>query len=352
MASLSEELEMNFFKAYFENPKSVLLLVVVCAFIAILTNALNDIGYFSNLLFSFSYGFPISLIETFLQTRKKKLPESLINVISVSVGALFGSATVYAYLVFNGFIDAGDFGRWFWINFGFGVFMSAVAFYFFWSQYRNQALTLALRNQQLKASELEMLKQQAENRLLQSQMEPHFLFNTLANIQSLVDIDPARAKSMIGHLSQMLRGSLANSASDRCTLDQEMQIVRAYLAIQSVRIGDRLIVEEHIDETLNQYNVLPMSIQPLVENTVKHAVENSISKVKLQVSARRVDDHLCITVQDTGKVTSHKKGHGISLSNIRQRLRNQFGEHASLISEPQEEGWMTVLQLPLEELKK
>ena len=289
------------------------------------------------------------MIETFFQTRRNKMPDWVINMMSVLMGASIGSSTVYTYLVMHGHIEFGDFGRWFWINFGFGVFMSAVAFYFFWSRYRNQTLTLELKDQQLKASELEALKQQAENRLLQSQMEPHFLFNTLANIQSLVDIDPDKAKAMIGHLSQMLRASLANSSHDSCSLAQELHLVRAYLAIQKVRLGDRLIVVEDIEEALESKTVLPMSIQPLVENTVKHAIEQSVEAVTLTISAHEEDDVLCIVVRDTGKSDDSSNGLGISLENIRKRLKNRFGEQASISSQAQPQGWQTELRLPLTE---
>jgi sensor histidine kinase YesM len=312
-----------------------------------MTNALNGMGYGWNVLFSFCYGFPISLIETFLRTRPKPASEATINFLSVALGSVVGTVVVYTYLIKKEIIPIGEISWELILNFGFGFSISAIAFYFFWSRYRNQSLTLALRDQQLKAAELENLKQQAENRLLQSQMEPHFLFNTLANIQSLIDIDADMAKGMINDLSQMLRASLKNSSQDQCTVNQEMALVRAYLNIQSVRIGDRLTVEETIEVDASHRKIIPMIIQPLLENSIKHGVEQCVGNCTIELSAYVTKQALIIKVEDNcASATSSTPGHGLSLNNIQTRLTNTYGNQAKLISEKTDLGWFTQVTIP------
>jgi sensor histidine kinase YesM len=345
--------KQGFWKVYTSNVRSIVILVVVCALIAMATSFVNGLGYWQNLLFSFCYGFPISLVETQMRLWQKPLPDYLINIFSVIIGSLFGSIVVYTYLVKNNIIPFGTVNGLLIFNFAFGFAVSAAAFYFFWSRYRNQALTLALRDQQLKAAELENLKRQAENRLLQSQMEPHFLFNTLANIQSLIDIDSQAAKTMVNDLSQMLRASLKYSTLERCTVEQEVSLVRSYLGIQRIRMGDRLIIKEDIGESAIGGSIIPMVIQPLVENAIKHGVEKSTGACTVVLSIQVEDGMLSIDVTDDCE-HSHppKQGHGISLNNIQQRLENQFGDSAKLVSEPLQKGWQTKLLVPFQQAKE
>jgi len=338
----------GFWDALLSDPRSLGMLLVVCAVIAFITNAVNDSGYLINVMFSLSFGIPISMIETFLRTRKKPLNDILINVLSLALGCIFGSAVVYGYLVKLGIMPFGYFGSLLYLNFGVGFFFSAIAFYFFWSRYRNQTLTLALREQQLSSSKSESLRQQAENRLLQSQMEPHFLFNTLANIQSLIDVDPVAAKNMIADLSIMLRSTLKNTTQNECSLNQELAIVRAYLSIQKIRIGDRLKVYESIAEQAGEVKIPPMIIQPLVENCIKHGVEHVVGDADISIDIVIEAERLVITVQDNcnAKKTGNS-GHGISLKNISQRLLNKYGKKAEIISDSNEYGWCSKLSLPL-----
>jgi sensor histidine kinase YesM len=348
--NMQTESKEGFWAVYTSNVRSIGFLIVVCIVIASATNIMNGLGYWQNLIFSFCYGFPISLIETQMRLWRRPLPEYLINILSVLVGSFFGTSVVYYYLVKNNIVPFGEITGLLIFNFGFGFAISAAAFYFFWSRYRNQTLTLALRDQQLKAAELENLKQQAEYRLLQSQMEPHFLFNTLANIQSLIDIDAKAAKNMVNDLSQMLRASLKNSSQEYCTVEQEINLVRAYLGIQSVRMGERLIIKETIAEDVLTCPIIPMIIQPLVENSIKHGVEKSTGTCNIELVVERDGDKLGIYVSDDCLSTmSSNTGHGISLKNIKQRINTRYGEAASLVSEQKEHGWVTHVSLPIQQ---
>ena len=342
---------LTFWDGYFSNRKSIVMLVGVCFLIAILTNLFNHLGLGVNMVFSLCFGVPISMLETFLRTRKKPMQDWLINILSVLLGCLLGTCCVYGYLVWAGYVPFGYFGQLFFVNFGIAFIFSAAAFYFFWSRYRNQELTLALKDQQLKAATLENLRQQSENRLLQSQMEPHFLFNTLANIQTLVDMDPKGAKTMIADLSLMLRSSLKNSSQDSCTVEQELALVRAYLSIQRVRIGERLKIQEDIDPALLGCELIPMIMQPLIENAIKHGVEKSIGNARIFISVRRDSEQLAIEI--TNQCIDPKntvEGNGISLKNIEQRIVNRYGNSAAFSSQKQQSGWQNLITIPLNKM--
>lgn len=345
---MSRESRETFLQNYFSDVRSIGMLFLVCALIAILTHLFNQIGLLVNFAFSLSFGVPISLLESFLRTRRRPFSDRVINVLSVAIGCCVGMVFVYSYLVWAGHIEFGYIGPMLFINFAIAFMFSASAFYFFWAQYRTQSLTLALRSEQLKAAEHDSLRQQAENRLLQSQMEPHFLFNTLATVQSLIDIDAQQAKHMIGDLSSMLRASMSNASRDQCPLSQEIALVHAYLNIQKVRFGDRLHVRVHIDEHLNTVPIMPMLIQPLVENSVRHAAEGSMQAVTVHLDVREMDGRIRIRVTDDGSGSSTSAaGNGLSLQNIRQRLSNRYGESGTLESGATETGWLSELCFPI-----
>jgi sensor histidine kinase YesM len=338
------EQNAGFWQSYFLSPKSLLLLLAVCSIIGLISNAVNGGGILLNILFSLGYGVSISVIETFLATRRKRLPEWVRHLISLLLGTTIGTLIVYSYLVLNGIMTPGIYNMF--VNYIVGLGFSMPAFYFFWTRYRNQALQLELRNQQLKAAEHESLRIKAENRLLQAQMEPHFLFNTLANIQTLIDVDSGGAKKMLADLSNMLRAALRYSTADQCSLAQELELVWAYLSIQQVRIGDRLVVREQIDSAALTLPVIPMLLQPLVENAIKHGVDKNTAPTTLQINVDVNEQRLRIEVLDDAPQNNSGSGHGLSLDNIRKRLSNVFGEQATLHAQRQEPGWRSVIEIP------
>ncbi|EAR07537.1 sensor histidine kinase [Reinekea blandensis] len=346
---MSTDTRETFLHNYFSDLRSIGLLLLVCALIAVLTHLFNQIGWLVNFGFSLSFGIPISILESFLRTRSWGLSDRTINLLSIIIGCIIGMVAVYSYLVWAGHIPFGYFGPLLFVNFAIAFMFSAAAFYFFWSQYRTQSLTLALQAEQLKVAENNSLRQQAENRLLQAQMEPHFLFNTLATVQSLIDIDAQQAKYMIGDLSNILRASMSNASRDDCLLSQELELVHAYLSIQRVRFGDRLRVEERVDSSLLDETMMPMLIQPLIENSVRHAAEGAMQPVTIELDISAQQGVLKIEIADNGAGSSAThNGHGLSLTNIRQRLNNRYGDQATLQSGPTEQGWRSVIRFPMQ----
>ena len=204
-------------------------------------------------------------------------------------------------------------------------------------------LYFSLRHKEMKAR---MRANEAQLRLLQGQMEPHFLFNTLANVISLIDADAPRAKHMLEALTDYLRASLAGLRHDDATLAGELDLARRYLELMRTRMGERLRFEIVADDAVRQAQLMPLVLQPLIENAVKHGLEPQVDGGTVRVKAVRLDvdgrDSLQVCIEDDGAglavaarrprrtVAGGPDGHGIALANLRERLRARFGANASL----------------------
>lgn len=167
--------------------------------------------------------------------------------------------------------------------------------------------------------------------LLHAQVEPHFLYNTLASAQYLTRTEPARADEMLGHLIAYLRHSLPRTGDALSTLADELERSRAYLEILRIRMGDRLKLEIDVAPDLLATPLPPMMLQTLVENAVKHGLEPKPGGGTIWLLGRAKDDAVAITVADDGQGFSEAgSGTGIGLKNVRERLSLVYGEHASL----------------------
>lgn len=167
--------------------------------------------------------------------------------------------------------------------------------------------------------------------LLHAQVEPHFLYNTLASAQLLARSDPPRADEMLGHLIQYLRHSLPRSEDAPSTLGEELERALAYLEILKIRMGARLEVQVDIPDALRATPLPPMMLQTLVENAIKHGLEPRTSGGTVWIRARDQDERVAVTVADDGEGFQTKGGGtGIGLKNVRERLQLLHGDAASL----------------------
>jgi signal transduction histidine kinase len=206
-----------------------------------------------------------------------------------------------------------------------------------------------------RAEEESLKRQVVEARMaaMQAQVEPHFLFNTLASIDHLIETDPARASQMQKNLIALLRASMptmreANSTGLR-ELRREMEVVRPYLEILKVRMEERLQVEIDVPEGLLSAEFPPMMIQSLVENAIKHGLEPKAEGGALKVKAEIRHGKLCVTVADTGLGfgKAATAGTGVGLANIRERLQLLYGSKASVtITENQPSGTVVTITVP------
>lgn len=198
--------------------------------------------------------------------------------------------------------------------------------------------------------------------LLQAQVQPHMLFNTLANLHALIDADPSRAQSMLNRLIAFLRGTLRASQRASHGLSEEFEHASDYLTLMQVRMGDRLQVLVDLPPELGDVPVPPMLLQPLLENAIQHGLEPTRKGGMLHLSAYREDQQLVISVMDTGRgleaaqqqrqtrpsKSNHHPG-GFGLTFVRERLQTIYGDQAQLTLTPAPVGTGTsvILRLPM-----
>ncbi len=206
----------------------------------------------------------------------------------------------------------------------------------------------------------EQLKRQvieARMAAMQAQVEPHFLFNTLASIDHLIETDPPRASTMQKNLIALLRASMPSmrdSNPAQHNLGREMAVIRPYLEILKVRMEDRLQAKIDVPNGLLSAEFPPMMIQSLVENAIKHGLEPKAEGGTLTVSAEIVDGRLAVAVADTGLGfgRADTAGTGIGLTNIRERLKLLYGDKASMVvTDNQPSGTVVTLTVPYQALQ-
>lgn len=198
------------------------------------------------------------------------------------------------------------------------------------------------------AAELQRQAVDAQLRALQAQIEPHFLFNTLANVVSLIDTRPADARRMLERLIDLLRGSLSASRARQTTLGQELDLCRAYLEILAIRMRGRLRFDVDAEAGLRAQPVPPLLLQPLVENAIRHGLEPKVEGGRIGIAVRADGGRLRCTVEDDGVgFGALTRGGGVGLANLRERLAACYGSEARLSVEDAAPGTRVQLLLPL-----
>jgi len=175
---------------------------------------------------------------------------------------------------------------------------------------------------------------EARLQLLQAQVEPHFLFNTLAVVEHLIETAPVRAAQMQRHLIEYLRAALPRMRQQSATLGQEVELCGSYLKIMQMRMEERLRFTVAVPTGLATASFPPMMIQSLVENAIRHGLEPKPEGGSVNLIAEVRDGKLCVTVEDTGLGFSTTARAGIGLANVRERLHQLFGANAALTIEP------------------
>ncbi len=216
---------------------------------------------------------------------------------------------------------------------------------------RVQAAMDQARQQEVAAATARLLAE-ARLRALQAQIEPHFLYNTLANVVSLIGTQPDQARYMLERFIDYLRASLDTSRSEATTLGDEARLLAAYLDVLAVRMGPRLRYRINVPAELKGVTIAPMLLQPVVENAIAHGLEPKVDGGEVTIAAGIADGLLCITITDTGVglsgTQSHKPGGGVGLGNLRERLRTLYGAAARVeLLENQPCGVVVRIALPL-----
>jgi two-component system sensor histidine kinase AlgZ len=206
----------------------------------------------------------------------------------------------------------------------------------------------AARENERREADLKGLAREAELRALKDQLNPHFLFNSLNSISALTSSDPARAREMCVLLSDFLRLTLGLSEKPSIALKDEVALLRNYLAIERVRFGGRLVVEEDVDALAGDCFVPPLLLQPLLENAVKHGVASRLQGSSIRLSARRTGETLVLAVENPFEEEGAARGTGLGLPNVRRRLAARWGDRAVLTAGRAEGLFRVEITIPAE----
>jgi sensor histidine kinase YesM len=228
-----------------------------------------------------------------------------------------------------------------------GIVFGSIISYFFFSRQRIYTTERMAEEERIRRITSEKKAVETELQLLQAQIEPHFLFNTLSNILSLLETDPKKGQAMLIDLIQYLRTSLKKIREEITTIGKEMEMIKAYLNIFKVRMQDRLNYRIEIPDRLKEVPFPPMLIQPLVENAIKHGLEPKIEGGEILIRGEEDGKVLRLAISDTG-VGMYKGGaSGLGLSNIRERLKSLYGDKGRLIlEENRPSGLKAVIEVP------
>ena len=213
-------------------------------------------------------------------------------------------------------------------------------------------LQIRAQREAIRSLELQRQLSAAHLRALQMQLEPHFLFNTLNAITTLVELGRQKAAAeMLGHLNALLKSTLARTTPEKVPLSQELEFVGNYLAIEQVRFADRLRVEMNVDPSAVDGLVPSFLLQPIVENAIRHGIARCEHNGLVEASAIRDGDELHLRVRDTGTgmMYAQQNGHGIGLSNTRERLDHFYQDGYKMQAQPLSTGGFEVaITIPYE----
>ncbi len=180
------------------------------------------------------------------------------------------------------------------------------------------------RKSELDRLRLEAMVKELELKTIKSHINPHFIFNSLNSIRALVDENPTRARRAITELSNILRSSMQAEKAETVPLQSELDIVRDYLALEQMRFEERLKVEMNVDKDTLEQPVPPMMLQTLVENSIKHGISKLINGGVVRIKAGFIDEHLELSVQNTGQLNGHINGDGFGIKSTEDRLNLMY----------------------------
>jgi len=211
----------------------------------------------------------------------------------------------------------------------------------------------ASRIAERRAAEALTLAREAELQALRTQINPHFLFNSLHSISALATVDGARAREMCLRLADFLRASLGLGNQAAIPLEEELALARGYLEVERIRFGERLRVETEIDPECQACRIPALLLQPLVENAVKHGIANLVEGGSIRLAARRSGPDVAITLENAfDPETQSRRSLGLGLAHVRRRLEIRFGDDAVFDAGPKGEVFRVALRFPCEESRE
>lgn len=326
------------------NKSNILLSITVNTVIAIVVTvglSYNDPQHWSeylygSLIFSFCIGFTIYGLVHYFEPRIERFPVVARLGLMVGLfllGGLIGTEVTLGIfdVVLRTTFDAANHARMLMFNLVLAVVFGGVAVLYFSLRERAQKLGMALKDKALNEERLTRLKTKAELEALQTKVNPHFLFNTLNSIASLISENPKAAEETVEKLSELFRHSLRHTEKSTVTLEEELDLIRIYLEIEKVRFGDRLQYDVKCEDQVRNTEIPAMLIQPLVENSIKHGIVSAIEGGTILVEAKESNGNCVIAVNDSGRGFQNASDpSGFGLRSIQDRLSLLYGEKASL----------------------
>jgi signal transduction histidine kinase len=204
--------------------------------------------------------------------------------------------------------------------------------------------------EEIEAGRLARQLSEARLALLQRQLHPHFLFNALQAISTLIHRDPETADTLLVRLSSLLRAMLDKASNQTLSLRTELDLTRKYVEIEQVRFGDRLRVEWDVDDALLDVQVPSLIVLPLVDNAIRHGLSSKVGPGRLKIGVGSDGSSLVLSVEDDGLGATVPLGHGLGIDNTRERLATIYGEDATLrIETSPQGGFRATIQIPLQE---
>jgi sensor histidine kinase YesM len=315
------------------------------ALVGVFLTVLMGGDWIHNTVIGFFIGLVSAIVPQLVSAYLPRIQRPLTYAIGVPVGMLAG---IVVHLLWPVPVPGGDQRTLITIlatSIAFGGTFAAL----FFLHARKTQLEDALRVADLRKLEAERRGVEAQLKMLQAQIEPHFLFNTLANVSALIATDAPLARRLLDRLIVYLRAALARTRSGNISLGDEIELLRAYLDICRIRMGERLSYVFEVPETLASRPFPPMLLQPLVENAVKHGLEPKLTSGSVRVHVANSDARLRIVVVDDGVgFGAASAGTGTGIANVSARLAALYGENASLSLEANREGGVTAtLELPI-----
>lgn len=208
----------------------------------------------------------------------------------------------------------------------------------------------AAREAQERALEARILARDAELKALRAQVDPHFMFNCLHSISALTGSDAGKAREMCILLADFLRATLRLGGKETITLQEELDLVRGYLAVEKVRFGARVTLEEDVDKDTMGFLLPPLLLQPLVENAIRHGIANLPEGGVIRLTAELSDDAVAILVENSfDPDTPSRLKTGLGLDNIKKRLAARYGRDASIVVGANEGRFSVRLRLPAQQ---
>lgn len=206
-----------------------------------------------------------------------------------------------------------------------------------------------VREASVRAAEAHSLARDAELHALRMQINPHFLFNSLHSISALATIDGARAREMCVRLADFLRSSLSLGNRESIPLNEELALARSYLGVEQVRFGQRLHVEEDVDESCSGCAIPALLLQPLVENAVKHGIAGMVEGGRVRIAARCQGSEVSITLENAvDPDTASRHGLGMGQAHVQRRLEVRYGGRATFHASGTSDLYRVVLRFPCE----